>query len=306
MKTILTGIFLTFTLFALAQVSAHWGKNPVLVGEHNSLTLTLTSQNSTQKIQYQPKSGSFSCEIKQKNETLWKQGGELEILAVQDSTFTEKKKNITTFVYKTIAWDTAMYRVPNQQVTIGDSTYFMEIPPLAVVFTKKKIDPSIFEIPIHAESEWWMWLKKYWWIFALAILALTLLIRWNIRKKANRIATMSLRERTLLALSQLKKKEDWKHGKLILHYSSFSSIVKMYLGSHFELNLMERTTQETSLLLKQKLKDENSIKRILNLLLEADMVKFAKTTPSDDQVKKSMQEFEHIVNELSPLELPNE
>ena len=78
----------------------------------------------------------------------------------------------------------------------------------------------------------------------------------------------------------------------------------MYLSSRYELNLMERTTQETITLLKLKELDFNMIRRIEVLLKEADMVKFAKTELNDMHIRSSLFRLEEIVTELSPLEIP--
>lgn len=304
MKTWIIGTVFLLPALTFSQISAKWSENPVLVGEH--IELVIQAKSTAGKIKYAVNSSLFETEIKHRNEQLWKPGGELEVLNHWDTTYKQKNTTVYTCKYKLIAWDTAFYKMNSQQIILGDSTIMLDIPELEVVFQKKKVKDGIFEIAIHSENDWWLLFKKYWWVPTLLIIAIVGLIFWNKRRKKQAIDRLSLRDRTLLALSQLQKKEDWKHGKIIAHYSAFSSILKMYLSSHFGLNLMERTTQETTLLLKQTQTHESTIKRIVSLLHESDMVKFAKTELQNNQVERSMTILEEIINELSPLELPHE
>jgi hypothetical protein len=295
---------LGFTGLIQAQVTATWSINPAKIGEHVDLTIAV--QAPAKQINYSPKTTFLACETKTQNQQLWKPGGELEILAFRDTTFTKNKLVFTAYIYTVVAWDSALYRCVDQYLTIQDSNQLLSIPPLAVNFTKKKVKDGIFEIPIHAESDWWIWLRKYWWILVAVVLVVIGTIWWNRNKKIKAIEKLSLRDRTLLTINELKKKSDWKHGRIVNHYLSFSAVLKMYLSSHFELNLMERTTQETTLLLKQKKLNPTALKTISQLLFEADMVKFAQATLPDQQVEEGLDRFIELVNELSPLELPSE
>ncbi len=189
-------------------------------------------------------------------------------------------------------------------MTWKDSSFSFHAPNLYVGFVKKKVKEGIDEIPIEPENDYWILFKKYWWILVLVIAVVVIAVLWNRRRKIQKTEELSLRERTLLAIKQLRKKEDWLHGKTKSHYVGFSAVLKMYLSSRYELNLMERTTQETITLLKLKELDFNMIRRIEVLLKEADMVKFAKTELNDMHIRSSLFRLEEIVTELSPLEIP--
>lgn len=283
---------------------AFWEKNPVLVGEQAELNIIV--KNPPSNFQYKPNTGSVACEIRHPNQSLWKPGAELEIYAFHDTTFTKKGVRYWNGTYELIAWDSATYRLKTFFIQVGDSILGIQAPELKVMFQKKKVKDGIEEIEINPVSDWWLLFKKYAWILVLVLLILVVLIIWNKRKQFKREANLSLRERTLLALKQLRKKEDWLHGKMKNHYSAFSSILKMYLGTRFELQLMERTTQETILLLKLKNVDPEIVNRIEMLLREADLVKFAKTELNDIQVRSSLLRLEELIQELSPLEVTNE
>ena len=303
MKGILT-IIACWCLVAVNAQTKHvfWKSDSVRVGDKAELTILV--KNKPAKFDYNPISGVFNCEVIHKGETLWKPGGELEIESFRDTTYTQKGIKYWKGVYTLIDWDSAKYRLPDLWITWKDSTFSFHAPHLHVGFVKKKVKEGIDEIPIEPESDTWRWLKDYWWIFLIVAVGVTLAILWNRRRKTQKSDEMSLRDRTLLAIHQLKKKEDWLHGKIKSHYVAFSAILKMYLSSRYELNLMERTTQETIALLKLKKLDFIMIKRIEVLLKEADMVKFAKTELDEIHVRSSLLRLEEIVTELSPLEIP--
>lgn len=280
----------------------YWAEDSVRIGDKAQLTILV--KNKPAKFDYNPISDIFICDVIHKGETLWKPGGELEIESFRDTTYTRKGINYWKGVYTLIAWDSAKYRLPELWMTLKDSTFSFRAPYLTVGFVKKKVKEGIDEIPIEPENDYWRLFKKYWWVLALIVLGIVLGILWNKRRKIQKTEELSLRERTLLAIKQLRKKEDWLHGKIKSHYVGFSAVLKLYLSSRFELNLMERTTRETITLLKLKGLDLNMIRRIEVLLREADMVKFAKTELNDMHIQSSLFRLEEIVTELSPLEIP--
>jgi hypothetical protein len=279
-----------------------WEQDSVRVGDKAKLIILVKYKPA--KFDYKPISGVFICDINHKGETLWKPGGELEIVSFTDTVYSQKGISYWKGVYELTAWDSAKYRLPDLWMTWKDSTFSFRAPSLNVGFVKKKVEEGIEEIDIQPETDSWKWLKDYWWLVLIILVGITGAILWNRRRKIKKIEDLSLRDRTLLAIKQLKKKEEWLHGKTKNHYGSFSAILKMYLSSRFELNLMERTTQETITLLKLKQLDFVMVKRIEILLKESDMVKFAKTELDDIHIRSSLMRLEEIITELSPLEIP--
>lgn len=280
----------------------YWAKDSVRIGDKAQLTILV--KNKPKQFDYNPISDVFICDVNHKGESLWKPGGELEIESFKDTSYTQKGIKYWKGVYTLIAWDSAKYRLPELWMTWNDSTFSFRPPHLYVGFVKKKVKDGIEEIPIEPENDYWRFFKKYWWVLLIIVLGIAIGILWNKRRKIQKSDELSLRERTLLAIKQLRKKEDWLHGKTKSHYVGFSAVLKMYLSSRYELNLMERTTYETISLLKLKGLDPNMIRRIEVLLREADMVKFAKTELNDMHIRSSLFRLEEIVTELSPLEIP--
>jgi hypothetical protein len=280
----------------------YWAEDSVRIGDKAQLTILV--RNKPKQFDYNPISDVFICDITHKGQTLWKPGGELEIESFKDTSYTKNGIKYWKGTYTLIAWDSAKYRLPELWMSWKDSTFSFRAPNLYVGFVKKKVKDGIEEISIEPENDYWRWIKKYWWVIVIALIGIVIVILWNKRRTIKKSDELSLRERTLLAIQQLRKREDWLHGKTKSHYVGFSAILKQYLSSRYELNLMERTTFETIALLKVKGLDGNMIRRIEVLLRESDMVKFAKTELNDMHIRSSLFRLEEIVTELSPLEIP--
>lgn len=289
------------SLFAQTK-RVYWENDSVRIGDKARLTILV--KNKPKQFDYNPISDVFLCDVTHKGEMLWKPGGELEIESFNDSSYTQNGVSYWKGVYTLIAWDSAKYRLPDLWMSWKDSTFSFRAPNLYVGFVKKKVKEGIEEIDIEPENDYWRLLKAYWWVLLIVAAGCVIVVLWNKRRRIKKTEELSLRERTLLAIRQLRKKEDWQQGRIKAHYAAFSSILKMYLSSRYELNLMERTTRETITLLKLKQLDPAMVSRIEVLLKEADMVKFAKTELPDLQVQSSLFRLEEIVTELSPLEIP--
>lgn len=284
------------------QIHMRWEKDTVLVGEHVKLFITI--KNKPKGLEYRPIQGTLHAETKTFKGNLWKANGEVEVLSFSDTLI--KRGNATDYqgTYDLVAWDSAVYKILPLWFVKDDSSFSKTVPILNVVFEKKKVEQGIEEIPVTFMSDTMNFIYKYWWMFLAVILLAIGAYLWNKRTKIKPQQVYTLRERTLLALNELKQKEDWNKGRAKEHYSAFSSILKLYIGTRFELNLMERTTYETKLLLQQKGLNPTLVKRIHDLLQEADLIKFAKQ-PGDDLIaRSSMRKLEELVTELSPLELP--
>ena len=81
------------------------------------------------------------------------------------------------------------------------------------------------------------------------------------------------------ALEKLQTQEYLQKGAIKTHYVELTEILRHYFDREFEIDTLESTTDETINLLKAAQLDKDLIAKIEGLLVEADLVKFAKSTP---------------------------
>ncbi|NBX80223.1 MAG: hypothetical protein EBQ94_07575, partial [Flavobacteriales bacterium] len=121
-------------------------------------------------------------------------------------------------------------------------------------------------------------------------------------KIVKHVREMSLKKKSLMAIDALEKAELWKRDKVKEHFVELSYILRSYLTSRYELNLLDKTTTETKLLLTAKGIEKPVVDSILNVLNHSDLVKFAASKPSEEIIEKSFFMIRQLIVETSPIE----
>jgi hypothetical protein len=124
----------------------------------------------------------------------------------------------------------------------------------------------------------------------------------NAEKLPGKIKEMTLKERTLLAIDALEKSKLWEKKQVKEHFTELTFILRSYLSARYTINLLEKTSHETKLLLLQCGLHAETVRIISELLTEADMVKFAKSHPDEIAIYKLTQLARQVVAETSPIE----
>lgn len=240
----------------------------------------------------------------------------LELLSpFWDSAYIKAGINYWVGKYEVVVWDTGKIVIPNQQIVIDDSTYYFNSIEFYVTGKTIGVLDELFDIEegfadVSSESTWKDYFEKYWYILVIAFVLLAALIFILIRRKKGRKAekqvTMSLKDRTLQAIQLLEKREVWRNGDFKVHYSELSHIIRMYLSSRYQLNLLEKTTLETKLLLQQTPMTREMISSVMLILSQADMVKFANSESDEINVLNVNAVAQRVVVETSPLEVDEE
>ena len=217
--------------------------------------------------------------------------------------------------YEITAWDSGTYILPEQHITIGDSMIYFHSIDLNVDLVKStgsneifdivesytQLPPEKFSIATFTKKNWW-WLSI---VGVIVVLFALLYIRKNRKSKVAPEQELSLKERTLIAINSLEKEKLWEKERLKEHYIELSYILRSYLSARYSVNLLEKTSHETKLLLKQSKLENETIEIISTILNLSDMVKFAKSRPDELEILKSSQLAKQIVAETSPLEFEN-
>ena len=203
-----------------------------------------------------------------------------------------------TKTYGLTQFDSGVYTIPKQKITIGNNIFFtdsiqVQVNTVVVDTTKQKL----FDIKPLIEVD-----KKrsdIWGTLGIVLLFLLLIggaLYWLIwRKKplteAEKIAALPPYERAKLALEKLDEDQYFENEEIKTYYSDLTLILRQYLDEKVYEQSLESTTDELMSRLKL-LKAANQIKlsketiqNIETILKRADLVKFAKSKP-DYQLAK--------------------
>lgn len=302
------------------ELSATLNHTQILVGEQVTYTIKIVVDPKT-KIDFEPYQAMIPAKLQNANTQLTSSKKiELEILEPFTDTLIKGKKKDTWIGKFTITcWDSGTVVLPEPMVVISDSTFYFPETRLNCNLVPSKKNQDLYDIREQFADVPdpktkldkvidFIWQNGYT-IFPLLMLALFILIQLRRHKKASKpapkVAEVSLKDRTILAIESLEKQKMWEKGKLKTHYVELSYIMRAYLSSRYELNLLEKTTIETRLLLKQVGLHPETIDGLMTILNQADMVKFAKSVPDEITILKVSILAKQIVAETSPIEFEN-
>jgi hypothetical protein len=94
-------------------------------------------------------------------------------------------------------------------------------------------------------------------------------------------------------------------GRLAEHFDRVSDAVRKYLGTRFGFDGLESTTREALGVLR-RVSPPIPLEAIENFLRQADLVKFAKITPTAEEGELALVRAEHIVRDTLPKSAPGE
>ncbi len=113
-------------------------------------------------------------------------------------------------------------------------------------------------------------------------------------------------EEAIQKFHELDEKLLWQNNEIKKYYSELTEIIRAYIERELKVPALESTTDE----LIETLTDFNdseaisttkeTIKKLRNILREADLVKFAKSKPMSEQIEFNRKEAEEVVVELKP------
>lgn len=307
-------LFLTAVGANAQTARTNVSQKSILVGEKIVLTYTLTFDGKAQKPIFNPAVGVLPSRLKSKTGSLSNAiSDNIEVESPFKDTIVKGKKQATwTGTYEITAWDEGNYVIAGPTISVDDSTiYFPDTEINVKLVSAKKgqdiydIKESFAKIPEEPFSFKRFFANHWWWLLPLILIPL---IYWMVRKVKNaekppvRIKEMPLKERTLLAIDALEKSKLWEKNRVKEHFSELTFILRSYLSSRYNINLLEKTSHETKLLLLQRGLHAETVNVISMILNEADMVKFAKSHPDEIAIYKHAQLARQVVAETSPIE----
>ncbi len=104
------------------------------------------------------------------------------------------------------------------------------------------------------------------------------------------------------SLETLRRKQLWQQGKMKQHHSELTFILRNYLYKRYHLDAVEMTTAEILQTLPKYVADESLVKKFNEIFGMADLVKFAKHAPEEDEHDRSLGKALDFVKSTIPKE----
>ena len=242
---------------------------------------------------------------------------QLKGLEVIDSTRIDTIKNSLIRRYILTGFDSGAFYIPQQQIFVKNQAFLTDsllinIATIAIDTAKVKKFPikSIKKEPYTFDD-----FRIYIYLI-LAILAIIgFWIYWFVIKKrketedAPTYRTLPPFEEAILRLNELDEKLLWQNNKIKEYYSELTEIVRGYIERELKVPALENTTDEVLAMIKDfKNLDsietsKETIKKLKDLLREADLVKFAKSKPLAIEIEDDRRDAEFIIGHLKPKQI---
>ncbi len=224
-------------------------------------------------------------------------------------------KNYLVKKYVLTSFDSGSFNIPQQQLFINKKRLLTDS--LLIHVATIKVDTlkqNLYPIKaIQNEPKTWEDYKHHLkWLLPLLLLLLVAIAYYlYYRKNKEKIAEIKRTpyEIALGNLSELDKKQLWQNNKIKLYYIELTDILRTFIEEETKIPALESTTDELLETISdfrkiKKIKIKSSVvKQLANLLREADLVKFAKNKPLQDEITTHRRATKDIIDKLknSPL-----
>lgn len=232
---------------------------------------------------------------------------------------------LETYPTDTIVSDGLMELIKKYELTQFDPGNY-KLPPLPVVIDKKLFQSDSLSIqvanvevdtlktplyPIKDISTKDASFSTYWYYIFFVVLSILIGVGlyFYIRAMQNKKLTEEDKyktpfEKASKKLKRLEQKKTYSKQGAKVYYSDMSNIVRSFLEDTFDISAHELTTFETLTLLKLTLKNKNIklkpevLTEFKHILETSDLVKFAKSQPSEQQILNDTLKMQKIVSDI--------
>ena len=210
--------------------------------------------------------------------------------------------------YLITSWDSGAYYIAPIKLNSNLSTEGLLLNVMSVSTDQNSEIKDIKE-PLDAEYEF----KDFmiWIILLLTIILIVYLLKkyvFNTKDKVEKKIIKKIIPAHITALKELnhiQQKELWQSGKIKQYHSGISEILRKYMEHRFQFIALELTTDEILSYLKKTISIEEHLE-LKQILQRADLAKFAKSKPNEEENKQSMELAKRFVDKTKKSEKINE
>ncbi len=262
-----------------------------------------------QVLSFTPPNRFFPCKrIASQSNLKGSEFTELEIFSYSDTTFKVGAVTHWKANFSLIPWDTGMLVLQPLPYMLNDRMGYFSSILVQSSFVAAKKGIRIYDIeesvtPLNKEFVFSEFINRYGWIPLLIVLIVVGILLYKKFKRTAPAAPISLtlKEQTLLSIDKLAEKKQWETDQKT-HYTELSFILRWYLSARYHINLLERTSFETMLLLRGLSLDEYLQTIIARVLTESDSVKFASNSLSEQEHLVLIEQLKEIIQISSPID----
>jgi hypothetical protein len=214
--------------------------------------------------------------------------------------------------YTITSFDAGLHMIP--AYTFGSKNGDLTTQALPLEVTEVKVDTTkaIFDIkePLAVSYSLMDWLRdnvKLLLFSALGIVLLAALIWYLIRRGKNKPVkvepvkpALPLHTIVLEQLNALREQKLWEQGQVKEYHSELTDIIREYLEKRYGINALEQTSEEIFAGLKPLDISEQAMNQLRQMLLLADLVKFAKASPLNSDNEQCMENAISFVQHTKP------
>ncbi|MFC0516862.1 hypothetical protein ACFFGT_21825 [Mucilaginibacter angelicae] len=240
--------------------------------------------------------------------------GKIQVVKFKADTVADKgDQSIKTITrhYTITAFDSGTYVIPSYvfKSSVGDlqtDTLNLDVRTVAVDTTKTFYD---IKQPLIVKYTFWDWLHDNWKLVLgiwLGLIVIAAAVYYLLKRPKKEVVVeevkpdIPLHIQALQKLEEIKNKQLWQHDQVKQYYIELSDVVREYLEKRYTIQALEQTSEEIFASLRNMeiaSEDRNLLRQLLVL---ADMVKFAKEKPVAHENEKSMENAVTFIKDTQP------
>lgn len=297
------------------SLSSKLSKESIQIGEPFELTLRVEYSDSLHNIVYMPPQDEMvGYIIPDTVEATVPKPYTLEIYeAFKDTLLFEKDKFVWEAKFTLTGWDSAAVMLAQERIVVDDSTFifpaqFIEI--ISPIASAKRAFYDIEESQLELDpalSPMMRFVKTHWWWLLIIILGVAFLTIYIFRKKKKKYAIIgeapeTLKDRVIEEIDKLEASKLYDTD-LKEYYFQLSIILRKFFSKNFNEPFMDKTTAQIRSVLRTKKLAPDTIQTIITLLQSSDLVKFAKSVPTEEEVKAVTHKARQVVAEVARIQI---